>query len=264
MSKNIPSILIIAGSDSVGASGLQADIKSTTSNGVYASSALTSVVAENTLGVQKFFPLEYGIIKQQIDSVLSDIRVDVIKTGIIFGVDGVNAVYDGIKDYLNKIPLVFDPVIVSSTTGEPLFDNSVLTLMKEKLLVNCFITAPNKEEAELLCDCKISNIDDAINACRKLCELGAKNAVVKSITVDDKKICNVLVTSENQVFIFKKKLLNIGLINGGGCTFASTLASFLAKKLSVEKSVKRATDYTWDTINNSFKLGAGFNVLKHF
>lgn len=264
MSSDIPSLFIIAGSDSLGASGLQADIKSATTHGVYASSAVTCIFAENTLGVQKFFPLGYDIIKQQIDSVLSDIRVDVIKIGIILGVDGVKAVYDGIKNYLNKVPLVFDPVIISSTTGKPLFEKNVLDLMKKTLLANCFITTPNREEAELLCDCKINTVDDAIKAGRGLCAMGAKNAVIKSIIIDDKKICNVLVTIDNQVFIFEKKLLDIGLINGGGCTFASALASFLAKKLSIQNSLEKATNYTWDVINNSFKLGSGFNVLKHF
>jgi hydroxymethylpyrimidine/phosphomethylpyrimidine kinase len=258
----IPRILIIAGSDSGAGAGIQADIKSAAANKVYASTAITSVTAQNTLGVQHICNLPVETIKQQIISVMEDIDASVIKTGMLSNSDIISMVADAVKKYKTK--LVLDPVMVSKS-GAKLLQDDAIEALKTKLIPLAFLVTPNIPEAEVLIGSKICSIEDMENAAKKIIADSGCNAVLlKGGHMPTNDLVDILVEKDGTVTKIKSKKIHTENTHGTGCTYASAIAAFLARGYSLKKSVKKAHSYLYKAIKTASKIGLGKSPVNHF
>lgn len=246
---------MIAGSDSGGGAGIQADIKTITANGAYAATAITALTAQNTLGVHGILPVPVEFIKQQIDVVLADIGADVIKTGMLHNAEVIKLV----ADYAAKLPLVLDPVMIAKG-GASLLNDDAVSVLKTVLLPGAFIVTPNTPEAEALTGIAINNVVDAENAGKKLLDMGARYALIKGGHMAGDEIKDVLV-SHGGVRIFSYSRVNSRHTHGTGCTLASAIAANIAKGLNVEDAVKLAGDYVQKAIRSAPGIGNGHGPL---
>ena len=260
-----PKILIIAGSDSCGGAGIQADLKTATAHKTYAAAAITCLTAQNT---QKVFLVEnasINFLRQQLEVVLDDIKFDAIKIGML----GTSEIIDCVADVLNKkaknIPLVLDTVMVA-TSGDLLLEKKAVESLKSKLVKGAFIVTPNIDEAEVLANMKIKNLEDMRCAAIKIKAMGAKNVLIKGghLNFSDKKIHNLLLDEKNKFYIISNKKIEVKKLHGTGCTLASAIACNLAKKLDLVSAVKKANRYVYRCVLNNLVVGKGSLVLRHF
>jgi len=260
--KMVPKILIIAGSDSGGGAGIQADIKSASANGVYSTTAITAITAQNTLGVQAISDVPLEIIRAQIDSVLTDIGADIIKTGMLSSKEIIELVAEVISQY--KIPLVLDPVMVAKGGSKLLRDSAIQTL-KEKLIPKAMLVTPNIPEAEILCGEKITNEREMENAAHKIVnEFGCGAVLLKGGHLDTYKLVDILLESSGKLVKFYSNKINTNNTHGTGCSYASAIASNLAKGYLLEKATRLAHKYINNAIKKSFSIGAGHGPINHF
>lgn len=253
----MPRILTIAGSDPSGGAGVQADLKTMAMLGCYGMSVITSVTVQDTLQVYKTYDLPSAIISEQIRVVLEDIGADVIKTGMLSSLSITRAIIDALVPY-STITKVIDPVMLSSS-GTRLLDQSALKLLRKSLFENAIIT-PNVPEAEVLSNMKITNIDQMVEAGRKLCQQGAKAIIIKGGHLVSQKVHDVLVTEESS-FVFDHERLETHHTHGTGCTFASALACFLSQDKSLYDAVALASAYVHAAIKHAPGLGKGHGPL---
>lgn len=260
----IKKILIIAGSDSGAGAGIQADLKAASALGVYSSTAITSITAQNTLGVQDVFNLPENIIKDQIQSVLSDIGADVIKTGMLATKGVIQAVSEALERYKN-IPLVADPVMVAKG-GHKLLADDAIGHLRDKILSKAFLITPNIPEAEVLSGLKISSVEDIKKSAQKICEIIGCNAVLLKGGHLEQEILTDILYEKGRGITLEMSVPKIKTNNthGTGCTYASAIASLLAKGFDLQSSVKEAHSYLQNAIKNSYSVGAGHNPVNHF
>jgi hydroxymethylpyrimidine/phosphomethylpyrimidine kinase len=252
-----PRILVIAGSDSGGGAGIQADIKSITVLGGYAMTAITAITAQNTVGVQRIFPLPLLEVEAQIDSVLSDIGVDVFKTGMLSEPKLMKLIADKVNDHR----LVLDPVMVA-TSGDVLISTETIAELKRTLIPKAFLLTPNIPEAEKLTGITINSLDTQIKAGKKLCALGAKNVLIKGGHHDGIEVLDVLITPTIHR-VFRSIRINSNNTHGTGCTLASALATLLGKGLPLEQCVSEAIQYVQKAIRKAPNFGQGHGPLWH-
>ncbi len=253
-------VLVIAGSDSGGGAGIQADIKTITMLGGYAATAITALTAQNTLGVQGVMPVPPEFIRSQITSVLTDIGADVIKTGMLHDADTIDVVMDTL-DALNwQGRLVVDPVMVA-TSGDPLLKNSALDKLKT-LIKYADVVTPNIPEAEMLTGHEISGTEEMEVATQGLLELGAKNIILKGGHLDGDIVADLLLSNDHKVWI-KNTKLDTKDTHGTGCTLASAMAALLAKGEAVDKCFKGACSFVRSAIEAAPNLGNGHGPLGH-
>ena len=193
-------VLVIGGSDSSGGAGIQADIKSITVQGAYAASAITSITSQNTQGVQEIFDLPTDLIVSQIDSVISDLDIKVIKIGMLNNIDLIRF----ISRELKTMQLVVDPVMVA-TSGDVLVSEEVIGIKKDMLFQNAEIITPNLAEAEVLSGVKINNDKDQLTAAKELLKLGSKHVLVKGGHLEGSIIKDILVTNDYEEHFEHKK-----------------------------------------------------------
>lgn len=258
MSKNTPRVLVIAGSDSSGGAGIQADIKTITALGGYATTAITALTAQNTKGVREVLPVAPVFIEAQMTAVLEDIGADAIKTGMLATKGVVLAVAANIPD---NLPLVVDPVMVA-TSGEGLLERGAISALKEKLIPKATILTPNIPEAEILTGQKIETEEDMKAAGEALIGAGAKAVLIKGGHQDGDEILDLLVTSKG-AFEFRHKRIKSTNTHGTGCTLASAIALGLASGLDIKKAVEMGIDYVLQAIANAPDFGAGNGPLGH-
>lgn len=254
-------VFIIAGSDSGGGAGIQGDIKTVTALGGYAATAITALTAQNTKGVFGIHEVPTDFIKQQMELVLSDIGADCLKTGMLHSSEVIDVVAEVIKKKAKKTPLVLDPVMVAKG-GAPLLMNSAISSLNKNLLPLAFIITPNIPEAEILTGMKIKNTDDMVKAGKALLKMGAKAALIKGGHLESNVISDVLVTAK-EIKIFKSKRIKTKNTHGTGCTLASAIATGIAQKMTLEKSVIRARKYVLKAIKTAPKIGKGHGPLNH-
>ena len=197
-------VLIIAGSDSSGGAGIQADIKTVTSLGSYATTAITAVTAQNTKGVKKIIPIPSKIVEKQITMILNDIGTNAVKIGMLHNADIIRSVYKILKKYKLK-NIVLDPVMIAKGGAKLISDNSINDLKKLLLPLSTVVT-PNIPEAEVLTGYSILTKEDMIKAAKKILNMGSKNVLLKSGHLKNKMIFDVLATKKG-ISIFKKKKL---------------------------------------------------------
>jgi hydroxymethylpyrimidine kinase / phosphomethylpyrimidine kinase / thiamine-phosphate diphosphorylase len=255
----VQAALTIAGSDSSGGAGIQADMKTMSALGIYSCTVITAITAQNTLNVDHIFPLSADIIKKQIMSVLSDIPIHAIKIGMVYNNEIITAVSDILKN--SKIPIVLDPII-SAGTGARLLEQEFLSDFKIKLLPFCDVVTPNIHEAEKLSGIKIKNENDIKNTALKIQKLGAKNVVVKGghFKNNDKVIVDTILNERGKFALIKNPRMKIVEMHGSGCNFSAALTAFLAMKFPMVIACLMANKYVHNSIVNTVKIGKGIPV----
>jgi len=251
--------LTIAGSDSSGGAGIQADIKTMSALGVYSCTVITAITAQNTLNVDHILPLSADIIKKQIMSVLSDIPIHAIKIGMVYNNEIITTVSDILKN--SKIPIVLDPII-SAGTGARLLEQEFLSDLKIKLLPICDVVTPNIHEAEKLSGIKIKNENDIKKTALKIQKLGAKNVVVKGghFKNNDEVIVDTVLNDRGKFALIKNPRMKIVETHGSGCNFSAALTAFLAMKFPMVMACLMANKYVHNSIVNTVKIGKGIPV----
>ncbi len=259
---NPPRALTIAGSDSGGGAGIQADLKTFAALGVFGTSAITAITAQNTLGVSAVAEVPLEVITDQIEAVVTDIGADAVKTGMLSSAQIVECVADSVQKHeLN--PLVVDPVMVAATGAKLLQDDAVESV-KGRLVPLATVITPNVPEAEVLTGIEIDSVDDMELAGGELVMMGADAAVVKGGHFDDGsgRVNDVLVTREGVRHITSLRI-DTTSNHGTGCTFASAIAAHLAHGLDLSQSVDLAQRYVWNAMANAAPIGGGHGPLNH-
>ena len=253
-------ILIIAGSDSSGGAGIQADIKSVTSLGSYAMTAITAVTAQNTTGVMSIIPMHSKEISNQIEFTSKDIRPDSVKIGMLHSTEVINSVLKSIKkSKLKKI--ILDPVMVAKG-GTKLIDNKAILVLKKKLIKKVDLITPNIPEAEILTKKKIKNLDDMITAAKILISLGAKNVLLKGGHNNSKFIEDVLL-NKNEIRVYKNRKILTKNTHGTGCTLSSAITTFLSCGKPLKKSCEMGIKYVNQAIKTNPNFGEGHGPINH-
>lgn len=256
-------ILIIAGSDSGGGAGIQADIKTATTLQTYCAAAITCLTAQNSQKVHDIFYPPIDFLTKQIEVVLDDLRFDAIKIGMLGNSQITKCITKILTKKTKNIPLIVDPVMIS-TSGEELLTRDSLIAIK-KLISNCYLITPNTDEAEILSEMKIRNLKDVKIAAKKIQKIGAKNVFIKGGHLNYKnKIINYLLKENGEEKIFTNKKLPFKNIHGTGCTISTAITCFISHGLELENSIKNASLFVYKTIKNSKKIGLGSRILKHY
>ena len=259
--QSTPRVLIVAGSDSSGGAGIQADIKTCAAFGVYSATAITAITAQNTVGVQRVEALSADLVAAQMHSVLSDIGADVIKIGMLANADIIKAVADVIINEAEDTAVVLDPVMVA-TSGDKLLEDDAIDAMKELLLPLADVVTPNVDEAEILTGLRPVDANGLIQAGERLLEMGAFAALMKGGHLEGKSITDVLVAPDGN-HIMSAPRIHSRHTHGTGCTLASAVAALLAQGASLEIAVREAREFVMGAIRTAPKLGKGNGPLNH-
>ncbi len=255
--------LTIAGSDSCGGAGVQADIKTMTALGVYAASVITSVTSQNTRGVYAVEPIRAEAVESQMNAVFEDIVVDAVKIGMLGNAGVIKAVANGIRRYKPNNVIV-DPVMVS-TSGHALIDKEAITELVGSLLPMATLVTPNIPEAEWLSGIKISNADDADRAAMVISRLGCKAVLIKGGHLDGKEKTDRLYVSGKLVATYHNSTLDTRNTHGTGCTLSSAITAMLARGETLSDAVRHAVEYLHGAIRNGKDInqGAGHGPVCH-
>tara|TARA_X000001036_G_scaffold403292_1_gene409726 strand:- start:26 stop:871 length:846 start_codon:yes stop_codon:yes gene_type:complete len=253
-------VLIIAGSDSSGGAGIQADIKTVTALGSYAMTAITAVTAQNTKGVKEITPIPIKNLQEQIKMVLDDIGTSTVKIGMLHNISVIKCVYKILKKYKLK-NVILDPVMVAKG-GKKLVNNNSIKYLKKLIFPLCDVVTPNIPEAEVLTGYSILDKEHMIKAAKKIINMGAKNVLLKGGHLKKKMIFDILV-SKKEVKIFPKRKIKTRHTHGTGCTLSSALATCLSQNKSIYKSCKFSLKYVNQAITNAPGYGKGFGPLNH-
>jgi hydroxymethylpyrimidine/phosphomethylpyrimidine kinase len=252
-------VLIIAGSDSGGGAGVQADIKTVTALGGYAATAITAITVQNTLGVSAVHPLAPSMVEAQARAVLDDIGADIIKTGMLGDAEMVRTVARLLTDA--AVPAVVDPVMVAKG-GAQLLDGVALAMVRELLVPRTALLTPNAPEAEALTGMVVETTEDLRRAGEELLTMGAGAVLMKGGHVEGARVTDILMTPYGET-AFEGERIDSRHTHGTGCTLASACAVGLAQGMSLEAAAARAWDYVHQAILHAPGLGAGHGPLDH-
>jgi hydroxymethylpyrimidine kinase/phosphomethylpyrimidine kinase len=253
-------VLIIAGSDSSGGAGIQADIKTVTSLGSYAMTAITAVTAQNTTGVKSIVSISPKEISKQIDFSVKDIKPNAIKIGMLHSKQVIQAVTSSL-DKIESNKIVLDPVMVAKG-GAKLINNNAISYIKNKLIKNVFLITPNIPEAEILTKTKINTTKDMIKAGKILISLGAKNVLIKGGHLKSKQMNDILLNKKIiKVFVSKKHITKN--THGTGCTLSSAIATYLSCGKDLIRSCEFGIKYVNEAIKSNLNLGKGNGPVNH-
>ena len=256
-----PVALTIAGSDSGGGAGIQADLKTFSALGAYGASVLTAITAQNTLGVTAVFELPTDIIVAQIDAVLGDIPPDVVKTGMIASTEIIGAVAERLRHYRLE-RLVVDPVMVAKG-GHSLLRPDAVAALREQLLPLALVATPNLPEAEALLGRTIESLDEMRSAARELVRAcGARAVVVKGGHRQGPAV-DVFFDGSDLVELSAERVETKNT-HGTGCTFASAIAAHLARGEALPEAVRKAKAYLTEALRRAYDVGAGHGPVHHF
>lgn len=252
--------LTIAGSDSCGGAGIQADLKTFMANGIYGMSVITSVTAQNTMGVHYVQDLEPLTIKNQLEAIFDDIKVDAIKIGMLSNNDTINTVASTLQKY--SLPrIVLDPVMISKH-GYPLLSEESIQTLIDKLLPLATVITPNIPEAEVILGVNIKDIDDMKNACKQLYKLGPKYILIKGGHLESGESTDVLYDG-HEFYTFEHERIDVIHTHGTGCTLSSAIAANLSRGCDIVKAVSNAKKYVTLAIQGGFALGKGIGPTNH-
>ena len=264
MKKSYFRVLTIAGSDSGGGAGIQADIKTISAMGCYASSAITAVTVQNTLGVQAVHPIPLDILEGQIDAILSDIGADAIKIGMLHSTKVVNLVAEMIEKYGIR-NVVLDPVMVS-TSGHKLIEDDAIESIKNRLIPLSRVITPNIPEAEILSGCKISSDQDFEQIAKKLSFNKSVSVLLKAGHLDNDCLVDYFYNVEdNTITLLPSKRVKTRNTHGTGCTLSSAFASALARGEDLTLAAKSAKKYIEQAIEfgAEYEIGHGHGPVNH-
>ncbi|MDA9092201.1 bifunctional hydroxymethylpyrimidine kinase/phosphomethylpyrimidine kinase [Pelagibacteraceae bacterium] len=253
-------VLIIAGSDSSGGAGIQADIKTVASLGSYAMTAITAVTAQNTTGVNSIVSINAKEIYKQIVFTCKDIKPNAIKIGMLHSPNVIKSVIAALKK-IKVSKIILDPVMVAKG-GAKLINENAIHILKTNLIKRTFLITPNIPEAEVLTKIKIKNSKDMIKAAHILLKLGAKNVLIKGGHLQSKIIYDILVNKKT-IKIFKNKKFLTKNTHGTGCTLSSAIATFLSCGKLLNKSCELGIKYVNEAIGSNLNFGKGHGPINH-
>ena len=254
-------VLIIAGSDSGGGAGIQADIKTVTALGGYAATALTALTVQDTVTVHDVFDVPAKVVAEQIRVVLQDIGADAIKTGMLHRADIIEAVADMLAAHAPDVPLVVDPVMVAKG-GAKLLQPEAAEALRTKLIPRAAVITPNLPEAEVLSGLKVANEADMPTAAAWLLQLGPKAVLLKGGHLPGAKLVDLL-AHDGQIDRFENSRIDTTSTHGTGCTMASAIATGLAFGLPLKAAVMQARAYVRKAIETAPGFGKGHGPLNH-
>lgn len=253
-------VLILAGSDSGGGAGVQADIKAVTMLGGFAATAITAVTIQNTLGVHGVYPLPIDVIEAQAKAVLDDIGADALKTGMLGSVEVVEAVA-GLIDYADNVPTVVDPVMIAKG-GSPLLEDRAVEAVRRLMVPRAALLTPNAPEAEALTGIAVADLDGQRRAGEALLEMGARAVLMKGGHVPGETVIDLLLTRDGET-VLESERIDTRHTHGTGCTLASACAAGIAKGLPLQVAVAEAWAYVAEAIRRAPGLGQGHGPLDH-
>lgn len=261
--KPINKILTIAGSDSGGGAGIQADLKTFHALGVYGMSAITAVTAQNTVGVQGIYPLPVEAIVQQLDSIGTDLAPQAVKTGMLFNSELIAAIAERISHY-GWTNVVVDPVMIAKG-GAPLLQDEAIAALKSILMPLATVVTPNIPEAEIIADMRIESFAERQVAAKRIRQFGAKVVIIKGGHSDgeDKEAVDLLYDGE-QFITLRGERIATKHTHGTGCTFAAALAAELGKGASIQEATYTAKQYIQCAIQQPLRIGSGHGPTNHW
>lgn len=265
MKKRYNRVLTIAGSDSGGGAGIQADIKAISAMGCFATTAITAITAQNTQGITAVHPIPIEMIEDQIDAVLSDIGTDTIKIGMLHSAEVVSVVADKIEQYKIK-NVVLDPVMVS-TSGHRLIEEQAIEVLQSRLVPMARVITPNIPEAEILAGVKITSEAQFAEVARMLSNGGKNSVLLKAGHLSEDILTDYLYNAEDDTFTtLPSTRVDTKNTHGTGCTLSSALAAALARGFSLTEAAKMAKHYIEQAIISGaeYTIGNGFGAVDHF
>lgn len=259
-----PSVLTIAGFDGSGGAGIQADIKTISALGCYATSVLTALPVQNTQGVQKIYPVPVEAVIDQIESIFEDIIPDAVKIGMVHTPELVEAIAATLSRY-QKVPIVFDPVMVA-TSGHRLIELETINTITEKLFPLADVLTPNMDEATILAGMEVKTTEQMKIAGQRIKELGCKTMLLKGGHQEGARITSVFIDETGSFHSFETEKFDTNNTHGSGCTLSSAIASFIALGKSLFEAVALAQDYVFNAIlhGKDVQTGKGNGPLNHF
>ncbi len=263
--KQYKRVLTIAGSDSGGGAGIQADLKTFSACGCYGMSAITAITAQNTCGVTDIHPVPVATIEAQIRAVMDDIGADAVKIGMLHSKEVIQCVAATLAAYDCK-SVVLDPVMVA-TSGDPLIEKDAIAVMKEQLLPKVQLITPNIPEAEILAGGKITGDKDVIAVAQQLSETFSLSVLVKAGHLQGERLIDVLWEKKHRkMYTFENRRLATQNTHGTGCTLSSAIAAHLARGLSLAESILQAEKYLHGAIaaGTEYGIGKGHGPVHHF
>jgi hydroxymethylpyrimidine/phosphomethylpyrimidine kinase len=253
--------LTIAGSDSGAGAGIQADLKTFAAHGVYGTSAVTAVTAQNTRGVASWEPVAPSLVRAQIDAVVGDIGADAVKLGMLATAEIVAAVVEALKAWTPP-NVVVDPVMIAKG-GDRLLDEAAVQTIRTSLLPLAQVVTPNVPEAQVLSGRSIGSLEDMREAGRRILEMGARVVLVKGGHLEGAESVDVAVTAD-ETFELRGRRIQTASTHGTGCTLASAIAANLARGMKMRDALSRAREYVEGAILHAPGIGGGHGPLNHF
>ncbi len=253
-------VLIVAGSDSGGGAGIQADIKTVTALGGYAATAITALTAQNTIGVHGVLPIEPAFIQRQMRVVIDDIGLDCVKTGMLHSTEVIEAVAE-VLDEIGDVPVVVDPVMVAKG-GARLLEQEAVSTLKARLLPMAAVLTPNVPEAEALTGLAITDLDSMRQAGGALLRAGCRAVYLKGGHLPGPRVQDLVMTAESSSVLTGRRI-ETAQTHGTGCTLASAIATGLAQGLDLARAARRAQAYVHKAIAQAPGIGAGHGPVWH-
>ncbi|RDV14562.1 bifunctional hydroxymethylpyrimidine kinase/phosphomethylpyrimidine kinase [Pontibacter diazotrophicus] len=258
-----PAVLTIAGSDSGGGAGIQADLKTFSAMGCYGTSAITAITVQNTRGVTGIHSVPASIVQGQIEAVMDDIKPTAIKIGMVHSAELVQAIASQLKHY--TVPVVLDPVMVA-TSGDKLIEDNTIALLKKELLPLATVVTPNLDEAQILAGMQLQDVRDMKEAARIILETGCRSVLVKGGHLKGSRLYDVYLHQNGDMHVYESAAIDSNNTHGTGCTLSSAIAAFLAMGTNLPEAIEQARQYVYHAIDEGkdVKTGEGHGPLNHF
>lgn len=258
-----PRLLTIAGSDSCGGAGIQADLKTFSALGCYGMTAITALTAQNTVGVQSIVPTPAAMLRTQIDSILSDVGCDAAKIGMVPDAPGIRALTQAL--HTHAIPFVVLDPVVTATTGTTLMEHSAAAVLLQELAPLSTLITPNLPEARLLAEQNIESVDDMLEAAHTLQQRGASAVLVKGGHMPGDTLSDVLLLADGSEHVFTDTRIDTRNTHGTGCTLSAAIAAHLALGADMLRAVQRGRDYVRNALTAGAKacIGHGHGPVNH-
>lgn len=259
-----PSVLTIAGSDSGGGAGIQADLKTFSALGCYGTSAITAVTVQNTCGVSGIHSIPPSIVQDQIRAVMDDINPAAIKIGMVHSAELGRAIAQTLQEY-SRVPIVLDPVMVA-TSGDKLIEDSTIEILRKGLFPLARIVTPNLDEAQILSGMLITNLEQMKVAAQKIMESGCGSVLVKGGHLKGAMLYDVFLRQDGTQRVFESPFIESKNTHGTGCTLSSAIAAHLARGMDLEEALQHSKNYIHQAIESGKEVqtGAGHGPLNHF
>jgi hydroxymethylpyrimidine/phosphomethylpyrimidine kinase len=259
-----PTVLSIAGSDSGGGAGIQADLKTFSALGCFGTSAITAVTVQNTLGVTGIHSIPPEIVMGQIKAVMEDIKPSAVKIGMVHSTELAIAIRDTLKAYPD-IPIVFDPVMVA-TSGDKLIRDDTVSVLKTALFPLMTLITPNLDEAEILAGQRVRNVSEMQMVAEALLQTGCSAVLLKGGHLKGRKVYDVYISRQGEKQVFESDYIESENVHGTGCTLSSAIAAYLALNNNLPEAIAKARTYVYQAIlhGKDVKTGHGHGPLNHF